>query len=85
MAQHLQARGLRPHAVSRGYGGTLQGPVEVHERTHSAEQTGDEPLLLAAFLPTWVAKDRLSGCRAAAAAGADVIILDERISEPDGA
>ncbi len=77
LAQHLQANGLRPHAVSRGYGGTLEGPEEVHERNHRAEQTGDEPLLLAAFLPTWVSKDRLTGCRAAASAGAEVILLDD--------
>lgn len=77
LAQRLQANGLTPHAVSKGYGGTLEGPEAVHEQSHRAEQTGDEPLLLAAFLPTWVAKDRLAGCKAAASAGADVILLDD--------
>lgn len=77
LAQRLQGIGLTPHVVSRGYGGSLEGPVQVNERNHKAEETGDEPLLLAAFAPTWVSKDRAAGVQAAEAAGADVILLDD--------
>ena len=59
-----------PHIVTRGYGGSLTGPVQVNEREHSATQVGDEPLLLSAFAPTWVAKDRAEGVCAAQAGGA---------------
>lgn len=82
LAQRLLARGRRVHVVSRGYGGSLVGPVLVDERRHSAAETGDEPLLLSTFAPTWVAKDRAAGCAAAAKAGAEVILLDDGHQNP---
>ncbi len=82
LAQRLSARGVIAHAVTRGYGGSLEGPVRVEERIHGADQVGDEALLLAAFLPTWVAKDRAAGARTAAAEGAEVLILDDGFQNP---
>lgn len=82
LAQHLAARGVTAHVVSRGHGGALQGPVRVDERKHSATDCGDEPLLLAGFTPTWIARDRAAGARAAVAAGARVILMDDGFQNP---
>lgn len=82
ICQRLTDAGHAPHVVTRGYGGSLQGPTRVNERLHDATQTGDEPILIAAFAPTWVAKDRAAGAKAAQDAGASHIILDDGFQNP---
>lgn len=74
--------GGTPHIVSRGYGGSLKGPVRVDPGKHTAKDVGDEPLLLSAFAPTWVAKDRATGAQAAEQAGATHILLDDGHQNP---
>ena len=82
LIERLKARGMTPHVVSRGHGGSLEGPVQVLERAHDSTEVGDEPLLLAAFAPTWVARNRRAGGEAAVAAGADVVVLDDGHQNP---
>lgn len=82
LVERLVANGHSAHIVSRGYGGTATGPLRVIDGKHSASLTGDEPLLLSAFAPTWVAKDRAAGVKAAEAAGASVILLDDGFQNP---
>ncbi|RVT83179.1 tetraacyldisaccharide 4'-kinase [Rhodobacteraceae bacterium CCMM004] len=82
VVQRLAARGVAAQVVTRGHGGRLTGPVAVDLRRHTAAEVGDEPLLLAAFAPVWVARDRAAGVRAATAAGAEAVVLDDGFQNP---
>lgn len=82
LIETLQDMGHAPHVLSRGYGGTLDGPLQVDAGQHSASDVGDEPLLLAAFAPTWIGADRCGTAPLAEAAGADVLIMDDGHQNP---
>ncbi|MEO1452787.1 MAG: tetraacyldisaccharide 4'-kinase [Pseudomonadota bacterium] len=82
LAERLTARGAQPAFVSRGYKGREVGPLRVDPAVHAAEDVGDEPLLLSAFAPTWVSRDRAAGARAAEADGATHILLDDGLQSP---
>lgn len=83
LLERLAKRGhAAVHIVSRGYGGRLAGPVRVDPAQHTSADVGDEPLLLAAFAPTWVSRDRATGVQAAETAGATAILLDDGFQNP---
>ncbi|MEO1251362.1 MAG: tetraacyldisaccharide 4'-kinase [Pseudomonadota bacterium] len=68
--------------LTRGYGGASAGPLRADAEKHTFRDVGDEALLLAKKKPTWVARNRVAGARAASAAGADLIIMDDGFQNP---
>lgn len=79
LARRLGERGRHPGIVSRGYGGD-PGPVPLRvEADSDPARVGDEALLFArhAGCPVFVHPDRVAAARAAAAAGADVVLSDD--------
>ncbi|MEL6520134.1 MAG: tetraacyldisaccharide 4'-kinase [Pseudomonadota bacterium] len=69
--------------VSRGHGGRLTGPVQIDASIMTAEDVGDEPLLLSAFAPVWIGKKRDEAVRMAEKADAlRAIIMDDGFQNP---
>ncbi len=82
LARLLADAGLHPHVLTRGYGGSEGGPLRVDAARHDARAVGDEALLLACAAPTWLSRDRAAGAKAAASAGADILLMDDGMQSP---
>ncbi len=82
VGRRLANRGIAAHFLLRGYGGKLKGPARVDPARHDSTDVGDEALLLADLRPTWVSADRGAGGRAAVAAGAQAIVMDDGLQNP---
>ena len=81
-AEILRAQGKQPHVISRGYKGSYSGTLRVDAQRHSAQEVGDEPLLIARHVPCWVSAKRIDAACAAIADGADVILMDDGMQNP---
>jgi tetraacyldisaccharide 4'-kinase len=82
LAKMLRELDETPVVLSRGYGGRLRGPVMVDPARHSAADVGDEPLMLASYLPVAVSRDRINGVALARSQRASVILMDDGFQNP---
>jgi tetraacyldisaccharide 4'-kinase len=80
LAEQLAERGWHPLIVSRGYGGKSQRPQQVAADS-TAQQVGDEPLLMArrGTCPVWIGRDRVATAHAAMQIHpqCDVVLCDD--------
>jgi tetraacyldisaccharide 4'-kinase len=82
IAKMLKAEGKRIFFLTRGYGGSEQGPLLLDPAKHTSGEVGDEAPLLAAIAPTVVAHDRAAGAKFAEAQGAEIIVMDDGFQNP---
>ncbi|MFI4995620.1 MAG: tetraacyldisaccharide 4'-kinase, partial [Hyphomicrobiales bacterium] len=81
ISRRLASLGEKPAFLTRGYGGSLKGPLLVGAE-HMAGEVGDEALLLARHAPTILARSRVAGAKLAEAQGASVIVMDDGLQNP---
>jgi tetraacyldisaccharide 4'-kinase len=81
LAHRLSAAGRAVHVLLRGYGGSEPGAHRV-TADDPVPLVGDEALLLAQVAPTWTGSDRSLSARAAIAAGAAVLLMDDGLQNP---
>jgi tetraacyldisaccharide 4'-kinase len=81
VAKLLAELGAKPAFLTRGYGGTIEGPQFV-KKGCGADEVGDEPLLLAEIAATMVSADRPAGAKAIEASAASVIVMDDGFQNP---
>ena len=73
---------IRCKYLTRGYGGIESGPIVVNPSSHTAEQVGDEPLLLAKVHPTIMSKNRAQGLALIKSKNTDAILMDDGYQNP---
>ena len=81
LARRLTSRGIAVHILTRGYGGGARKGRRV-TAADTARDAGDEAVLLAQVAPTWIGADRGATARAAVAAGAEVLLMDDGLQNP---
>lgn len=80
LVQHLQAKGMRPGVISRGYGGSAGDQPLLVAAATAADQAGDEAALIArrSGVPVAVCRRRLAAARLLIDAhDCDVLVSDD--------
>lgn len=82
LADYFLKKGRKVGVLTRGYGGKVKGPLRVNTNHHTEREVGDESLLLAGVVPTWVAHDRVAGAKEMVRKGINLILMDDGHQNP---
>ena len=84
VSKFLRRNGKTYCFLSKGYKGKIEKPTRVDLNSHNAREVGDEPLLLAEYGDTYVAKNRVEGLKYinSLAGKYDCIIMDDGLQNP---
>ena len=65
LAKELKKNGYYPGVISRGYGSSVKGVIEVNQKSN-VDEVGDEPILIQKHIrmPVFVSKDRVMAVKA---------------------
>ncbi|MBS0236163.1 MAG: tetraacyldisaccharide 4'-kinase [Proteobacteria bacterium] len=79
IARYLQAAGKKVAILTRGYGKrqSTTGVIVADPQVHTADDVGDEALLLSHVAPTYVCANRALSARAATADGTEILLMDD--------
>ena len=73
----LKQYNYNPHISTSSHSGYLKNVVQVDPNLHSYLQVGDESLLSAKVVSTWVGKNRVKASKTAISMGANVLVIDD--------
>ena len=82
IARGLQQRGIAVHVLGHGYNASQKSVHCVDALQDTAALVGDEALMLAAIVPTWIGGTRVARARAAINAGAALLLMDDGWQDP---
>ena len=82
LAEAAQKRGWQPVILTRGHGGSTTGPLLINSNM-TAQQVGDEAVMLRQNCPVVVSHNRADGARLISAKQiGDIIIMDDGMQNP---
>lgn len=83
LARKLKEKGFKVGILSRGYKSKInKTPTAVNPQKHTANEVGDEALLLSQAAQVVISKDRYKGAKLLQNIGCNVIIMDDGLQNP---
>lgn len=84
LGKYYQQQAIKFAFLTRGYKrkNNIIEPFQVDPHHHTAQDVGDEALLLANLAPTWIGSNRALSARAAINHHAELLIMDDGLQNP---